>query len=123
MIDWLVGSGRTRHFMSTRSGLSYRLVAAEEDGVMRSIQPMASADVRINGGFFVFRDKIFHDLHPKEHILDEAARLARAGRLLVYSYDGFWAGMEKVKDKQELDALVASGPVPRQARQRARAAG
>ena len=37
-------------------------------------------NVRINGGFFVLRTKIFDELQPGEDIMDEAARLARRGR-------------------------------------------
>ena len=92
-----------------RPRLSYHVVDADEDGNVRSIEPMESADVRINGGFFVLRSSIFDDLRPGEDIMDGAARLARRGDMIVYRYDGFWAPMDTMKDKQDLDAIVESG--------------
>lgn len=122
MIDQLVANGRTGLFMSVRPRLSYHVVEADEDGTVRSIEEMGSADVRINGGFFVFRRRIFDDLRPGEDIMDEAARLAKQGALQVYRHDGFWAPMDTIKDKQDLDALVQSGQPPWQNDPRARAA-
>ncbi len=66
-------------------------------------------DVRINGGFFVLRRRIFDELRPGEDIMDEAARLAGQGDMIVYPYDGFWAPMDTIKDKQDLDAIVERG--------------
>ncbi len=123
MVDRLVANGKTGLFMSVKPRLSYHVVDADEDGTVRSIEEMASADVRINGGFFVFRRRIFDDLHPGEDIMDGAARLARTGALNVYRHDGFWAPMDTIKDKQDLDALVEAGAPPWENRPRDRVAG
>ena len=112
MVDTLRASDKVGLFLSVRPRLSYHVVEAGDDGVVRSIQPMASADVRINGGFFVLRSRIFDDLRAGEDIMDEAGRLADASGMLVYHYDGFWAPMDTIKDKQDLDALVESGHMP-----------
>ena len=88
------------------------MVDADDDGIVRSIDPMALADVRINGGFFVLRQGIYDELQPNEDIMDEAARLAVARKLLAYRYDGFWASMDTMKDKQDLDAIVENGDAP-----------
>jgi glucose-1-phosphate cytidylyltransferase len=112
MIDSLVTSGKKGLFMSVRPRLSYHVVDAGDDGVVRAIQPMERADVRINGGFFVLSSEIFDELHPSEDIMDGAARMAKEGSLIVYRYDGFWAPMDTIKDKQDLDAIVLSGEIP-----------
>jgi glucose-1-phosphate cytidylyltransferase len=36
----------------------------------------------------------------------------RDGKLLGYSYDGFWRTMDTFKDKQALDDLCTSGRAP-----------
>ena len=59
MIDELAASGKTGLFMSVRPRLSYHVVDADDDGSSRRSSTMAEADVRINGGFFVFRRNIF----------------------------------------------------------------
>ena len=73
MIERLVTAGKTGLFMSVRPRLSYHVVDADEDGVVRSIEPMATANVRINGGFFVLQAQHLRRLQPGEDIMDEAA--------------------------------------------------
>ncbi len=111
MIERLDESGKVGLFMSVRPRLSYHVVDDDEDGNVRSIDPMAAANVRINGGFFVFRGAIFDYLGPADDIMDVSARLARAGDMITYRYDGFWAPMDTMKDKQDLDALAANGGI------------
>jgi glucose-1-phosphate cytidylyltransferase len=121
MIDQLVLSGKLGLFLSVRPRLSYHVVVADEDGTVRSIEDFSAADVRINGGFFVFRSDIFDHLGGSgEDIMDDAAVLARQGALRVYRHEGFWAPMDTIKDKQDLDALVESGRAPWQAVSQAR---
>lgn len=72
MIDMLVETDKTGLFMSVRPRLSYHVGDANEDGTIRAISPMDSADVWINGGFFVLRSRIFDDLQPGADIMDEA---------------------------------------------------
>jgi glucose-1-phosphate cytidylyltransferase len=124
MIDKLIASGKIGLLLSVRPRLSYHLVEADDDGTVRSIEDISKANVRINGGFFVFRPEIFDHLGGGgEDIMDDAARLASHGALHVYRHDGFWAPMDTIKDKQDLDALVESGHPPWQIGLRARAAG
>ena len=122
MIDTLVRSGKKGLFMSVRPRLSYHVVVAGDDGVVQAIEPMASAHVRINGGYFVLGTDILDELESGEDIMDGAARMANEGSLIVYPYDGFWAPMDTIKDKQDLDAIVLSGDVPWRGRPEARAA-
>jgi hypothetical protein len=49
--------------MSLRPRLSYH-VHPGDDRVVRAIEPRASADIRINGGFFVLGIDIFRGLEP-----------------------------------------------------------
>jgi glucose-1-phosphate cytidylyltransferase len=121
MIDQLVTNGKIGLFMSVRPRLSYHVVDADDDGTVRSITDMAAANIRINGGFFVFRREIFDEIGPGE-IMDDAARLAGTGTLQAYRYDGFWAPMDTIKDKQDLDALVEGGQPPWRVGRRTRAA-
>jgi glucose-1-phosphate cytidylyltransferase len=112
MIHRLVESGRTGLFLSVRPRLSYHVVDADEEGNVRSIDLMSSADVRINGGFFVFRSRIFDEVSPGSDIMEVAGELSRKQEILAYRYDGFWAPMDTMKDKQDLDAIVDNGRMP-----------
>ncbi len=120
MIETLDRSGKTALFMSVRPRLEYHVVRAGSDGVVQSIESIRTADVRINGGYFVFRREIFDVLQPGEELVEEPFdRLMERQQLLAYPYEGFWEPMDTIKDKQKLDALIDSGAAPWE-RERAR---
>jgi len=69
--------------------------------------------MRINGGFFVFRNEIFDWVRPGEELVEQPfRRLAAARKLLAYRHDGFWACMDTFKDKQLLEDMYSRGQVP-----------
>jgi glucose-1-phosphate cytidylyltransferase len=113
MIGTLERSGRTGLFLSVRPRLEYHLVQADQDGVVTSMASMGESDVRINGGYFVFRRELVDQIAPGEELVVEPfQRLIGRGELLAYTYDGFWEPMDTIKDKQKLDALLESGRAP-----------
>lgn len=113
MITVLQRSGKTALFMSVRPRIDYHVVRFGEGGLVNSIERMSVADVRINGGYFVFRRAIFDVLEPGDELVEQPfSRLIERGELLAYSYDGFWEPMDTIKDKQKLDALLESGQAP-----------
>jgi glucose-1-phosphate cytidylyltransferase len=92
---------------------TYHLVSLEADGRVKNIRHVKDVGMRINGGFFVFRQEIFDWMKDGEELVQEPfQRLAAAGRLLSYPYDGFWACMDTFKDKQMLEDLYSRGQVP-----------
>lgn len=92
---------------------SFHLVSVGEDGLVQSIQHISQVGMRVNGGFFVFRREIFDWMREGEELVEEPfRRLAKAGKLLSYAYDGFWACMDTFKEKQLLEDLYARGQVP-----------
>ena len=116
MIDRLKSSGKTGLFLSVKPMFNAHVVKADEDGVVRVVQDIQQADVRINGGYFVFRKEMLDYIHPGEELVEEPfARLIEDGELIAHRYDGFWEPMDTIKDKQRLDALANSGKAPWQA--------
>jgi glucose-1-phosphate cytidylyltransferase len=113
MIATLERSGKTGVFVSVRPRVDYHVVRTGADGVVESVESLTNADVRINGGYFVFRREIFDVIEPGEELVEEPfARLIERQELLAYPYDGFWEPMDTIKDKQKLDALADSGRAP-----------
>jgi glucose-1-phosphate cytidylyltransferase len=113
MITTLEQSGKTGLFISVRPRLDYHVVRSEDGGVVRSVERLAEADIRINGGFFVFRNSVFEAIRPGEDLVNEPfARLIERSELLAYDYDGFWEPMDTIKDKQRLDGLLEGGHAP-----------
>lgn len=113
MVERLRSSGKTGLFLSVRPIFNAHVVEADADGTVRSVAELQQANVRINGGFFVFRRDVLDYVNPGEELVDEPfGRLIERGELIAYRHDGFWEPMDTMKDKQRLDALAESGRAP-----------
>jgi len=92
---------------------SFHTVDIDENGLVTGVTDITQSDIWINGGFFVFRREIFDYIHEGEELVEEPfMRLVRDGQLLAYRYEGFWAPMDTLKDKHNLEALAETGAPP-----------
>jgi glucose-1-phosphate cytidylyltransferase len=92
---------------------SFHYLETSEDGLVNRLTDVRSTSLRVNGGFFVFRQEIFDYLQKGDDLVDGPfQKLINQRRLLAYRYDGFWKAMDTFKDKQQLDEMVASGSPP-----------
>jgi len=113
MIDYFRQGNAVACFAGVMPTQSFHLVKVENGGLVQSIRHVREVGMRINGGFFVFRRQIFDWIRPGEELVQEPfQRLAAAGKLVAYPYDGFWACMDTFKDKQLLEDLYSRGQVP-----------
>jgi len=100
-------------FMSVRPNLTYHTVTVTTNALVKDMKPFSSCDIRINGGFFVFKKDIFDFIHDGEELVREPFyRLIDKKQLAAYEYNGFWMGMDTFKDKQQLDDLYEQGNPP-----------
>jgi glucose-1-phosphate cytidylyltransferase len=100
-------------FVSVKPNLSYHIVSTADGGRVTSIEELRKAPVRINGGFFVFKQEIFDYIRDGEELVVEPFhRLVKARRLAAYEYDGFWMSMDTFKDRQQLEEIYARGNAP-----------
>lgn len=113
LIADFAASGKVGAFVCIKPSLSYHFVRTSGDGTVVEITDSDALELRINGGYFVFRREIFDYIRAGEDLLDEPLRrLARTGALLGYRHDGFWMSMDTFKEKHALEALHASGRAP-----------
>lgn len=92
---------------------SFHVVRIGPDGHLRDIEPVADMEMRINGGYFVLRQDIFDYLEEGDDlVMDGCVRAARAGRFRAVRYDGFWAPMDTLKERTELEKLYLAGRPP-----------
>ena len=114
IIDTVVSREVVAGFLSVRpSTYSFHTVDADDAGIVREIQNIASSNVRVNAGFFVFRSTIFDVIRRGEDLVDGPfRRLIEQEQLLAVGYDGFWAPMDTLKDKALLDTLLERGEAP-----------
>jgi glucose-1-phosphate cytidylyltransferase len=112
MIDYFRARDAVACFAGVCPTQTFHLVKVEEGGRVSSIQHVKDVGMRINGGFFVFRQEIFDWMEEGEELVEAPfQRLAAARKLLAYPHDGFWACMDTFKDKQLLDDIYTRGRV------------
>lgn len=107
--------GKTASFLCVRPNLSYHMVATRggEESLVSGIHPINNGSIRINGGYFVFNHRIFDYIRAGEELVNEPfERLIAEDQLIGYLHDGFWAGMDTFKDKQQLENLYGAGGAP-----------
>ena len=68
----------------------------------------------INGGFFVLQPNVLERIAGDATVWENEPLegLARDGQLMAFRHDGFWAAMDTLRDKNQLEALWASGSAP-----------
>jgi glucose-1-phosphate cytidylyltransferase len=101
-------SGKVASLLSVRPNYTFNVVTAVGPQVT-GFHDLAETGIRVNGGYFVFRGEVFDYIEEGEDLPAMFQRLIVAGELVTYAYEGFWAPMDTLKDKQRLESLVESG--------------
>jgi len=102
-------SGKTASLLAVPPNYTFNVVTTAGSSLVSSFDDIGESGIRINGGYFVFRREVFDYLQPGEDLPEMFRRLIEADELVSYPYDGFWAPMDTLKDKESLEALVATG--------------
>ena len=85
-------------------------------GVVERVHSLEHDGRWIAGGYFFFRRGIFDELTDDSMLEGLLPRLAARGQLRAYKHDGFWSGMDSLRDVQLLNELVEAGQAPWQRR-------
>jgi glucose-1-phosphate cytidylyltransferase len=113
MIQHARNQNKVASFLAVRPAQTFHMVSANQRGEVESITDVKHSDVRINGGYFVFKRAIFDYMRNGEELVHEPFhRLIEQRELGSYAYDGFWTCMDTFKEKQLLDDLHARGETP-----------
>lgn len=107
-------SGKMAAFIAVRpTPYTFHLVTTSRQERVTNLESISTSNLRINGGYFMFRRAIFDEIGPGEDLVpDILSRLIDRGEVLGFRYDGFWAPMDTVRDWQTLEGYVASGDMP-----------
>jgi glucose-1-phosphate cytidylyltransferase len=112
-IDHFRAHDKIASFVCVRPNQSFHAVSIGSDGLVDDIRQIGDADLRINGGFFIFKRDIFDYMKEGEELVQEPfQRLIDQQQLVGYRYDGFWACMDTFKDKQRFDDMAVRGDTP-----------
>jgi len=86
----------------------------EEDRVHTFTEKPAGDGGYMNGGFFVCEPKVFDYLTGDSTIWerDPLERLAKDGELMAYKHNSFWAALDTLRDKNQLESMWNAGKAP-----------
>ncbi len=112
-IDDFRRRGKVAAFLSVSPRYPFHLVTQDAGGLVTTVRHPHESGLWINGGFFIFRQEIFDYLGDGEELVEQPfQRLIAEELLLTYPYEGFWAPMDTLRDRERLDALAASPRPP-----------
>ena len=109
LIDAHRASGRTASLLAVPPNYTFNVVTNNGSSLVSSFDDIGESGIRINGGYFVFRREVFDYIEQGEDLPEMFRRLIAADELVSYPYDGFWAPMDTLKDKEALEELVSNG--------------
>ena len=89
-------------------------LVVEGDQVQEFSEKVQSTDAWINGGFFVFEQRILDYIASDTMILEQEPlrNLAKDGQLMAYRHESFWQPMDTLRDKNLLERLWATNEAP-----------
>jgi glucose-1-phosphate cytidylyltransferase len=113
MIDRFKRSNKIACFIAIHPPISFHLAEFDEQGEVQRLHSSQEADIWINGGYFIFRNRIFDFIKEGEElVLKPFHRLVAGGHLMAYKYEGFWRAMDTLRDRQVLEEMVERGDTP-----------
>lgn len=106
-------SGRVATMTCVSPVSQFGIVEIGEAGVVREFREKPPLDHWINGGFFVFNQKIFDYLEPGFDLEDEVfGKLALQKEILAYKLNAYWQCMDTFKDMQTLNQIWKANQAP-----------
>jgi glucose-1-phosphate cytidylyltransferase len=86
-------------------------LSIENEVVIKFGEKLQSEEGWINGGFFVFNRAVKDYIDGDEDPLEAAplAQITKEGELMAYMHQGFWARVDTLREKMDLENLLESG--------------
>lgn len=85
------------------------------DNAVKSFREKKLSDgAPINAGYMVFDPEIFNYIKDDTTVLEKEPleKLANDGQLMSYMHKGFWQCMDNLREKEQLEKLIAAGKAP-----------
>ena len=108
LIDYFNKRNKIACLITVKPSVVFHYVSTSETGHVDGICQLNQTQMRINGGYFIFKKQIFDYINPGEDLVYEPfQRLMKNRQLIAYEHNGFWASLDTYKDKQRLDELAS----------------
>jgi glucose-1-phosphate cytidylyltransferase len=100
---------------AVRPPARFGVIKISDFGLVEYFQEKNQTDTGwINGGFFVFNQKIFEYLENDQTVLEDVPlrKLTSEGELMAFKHNNFWQCMDTLRDREFLEELWNSGAAP-----------
>lgn len=106
--------GRLATVTAVRPPARFGALQLEGDRVTAFAEKPQTGEGWINGGFFVLERAILDHIAGDDTLfeLEPLETLAKSGQLMAYRHEGFWQGMDTLRDQRYLEELWTSGRAP-----------
>lgn len=113
VVEQFTAAGVVGSMLVVKPQHSFHVVEMDADSRVTGLQSADDMGVWINGGYFVLSQGIFDYLEPGDDlVMNGCARAAKDGRMLAVRHDGFWAPMDTLKERSQLEELHKCGEAP-----------
>lgn len=85
------------------------------DNAVKSFREKSISDgAPINAGYMVLEPEIFDYIEGDDTVFEKGPleKLANKGQLMSYMHKGFWQCMDNMREKEQLEKLIAGGKAP-----------
>lgn len=85
------------------------------DNAVRSFREKSITDgAPINAGYMVLAPQVFDYLENDTTVFEKSPleKLAKEGQLMSYMHRGYWQCMDNIREKNDLEKLIAAGKAP-----------
>jgi glucose-1-phosphate cytidylyltransferase len=113
IVENFFDSDAVASLLAVRPSASFHTVEFGSDARIREIRPVTEQPLWTNGGYFVLRQAIFDVLGKDEDLVGDAfQRLAAVGKLMAVPHHSFWAPMDTLKERSQLEEMHRTGQSP-----------
>ncbi|PIT89491.1 MAG: glucose-1-phosphate cytidylyltransferase [Candidatus Levybacteria bacterium CG10_big_fil_rev_8_21_14_0_10_36_7] len=86
------------------------LVISDENNIIQRFEQKPQLNQYVNGGFMVFKKKVFDYIKPREMIEVGFNRMVEDKELAVYIHNGYWSAMDTYQDVEEMNKQWKKDP-------------
>ena len=114
LLDFHRSHGRLATITAVRPPARYGHMRFDGDKVAAFEEKPQTAEGWINGAFFVLEPQVLDYIEGDMVMFEHAPleNLARDGELMAYRHHGFWAAMDTLRDKHNLQKIWETGDRP-----------
>lgn len=115
LLDFHRSHGKIATLTAVKRDQSKGVLDIGGDNAVRSFREKNISDgAPINAGYMVLEPKVFDYIEGDQTVFEKEPleRLAEEGQLMSYIHRGFWQCMDSLREKNDLERLLAVGKAP-----------